>query len=169
MSQLCSICHTFPVTLHSLGAYGQGSVSNHIGGKWSGVLWTKSWYGQFEVRWLQPLQLWFSVGISSVALVLVSRDRDLCHAQPHPTWSEPAAGYSVDQWFQICRVGTHQRVYAMVKGLFRQLVNFFISLYAAMAWYPAETNMSAFVTEQPEEAHDMANKRVLSVFTLNRL
>ena len=49
------------------------------------------WYGQFEVGWLQPLQLWLSAGISSVALVLVSKDRDLCHVQLHPTWFEPTA------------------------------------------------------------------------------
>ena len=75
----------------------------------------------------------------------------------------------VDLWFQICIVDTHQRIYVMVKGLLRQLVNFFISVYATMAWYPAETNMCAFVIQQPEKVHDMANKRVLSVFTLNRL
>ena len=57
----------------------------------------------------------------------------------------------------------------MVKGLLCQLVNSFISLYAVMAWYSAETNMCAFVTQQPEEVHAMANKRVLSVLTLNRL
>ena len=75
----------------------------------------------------------------------------------------------VDLWFQICIVDTHQRIYVMVKGLLRQLVNSFISVYATMAWYPAETNTCAFVIQQPKEVHDMANKRVLSVFTLNRL
>ena len=40
----------------------------------------------------------------------------------------------------------------------------FISLYAIMAWYPKETNMCAFVTQQPEEVHDVANERVLSVY-----
>ena len=38
-----------------------------------------------------------------------------------------------------------------------------------MSWYPAETNMCNFVTQQTEEVHDMANKGVLSVFTLNSL
>ena len=75
----------------------------------------------------------------------------------------------VDQWFQICIVDTQQRIYVMVKSLLCQLVNSFISVYATMAWYLAETNMCAFVIQQPEEVHDMANKRVLSVFTLNRL
>ena len=75
----------------------------------------------------------------------------------------------VDLWFQICIVDTHQRIYVMVKGFLCQLVNSFISVYATMAWYPAETNMCAFVIQQPEEVHDMANKRVISVFTLNRL
>ena len=49
-------------------------------------------------------------------------------------------------------------------GLLHQLVNSFISVYATMTWYPAETNMRAFVIQQPKEVHDMANKRVLSVF-----
>ena len=75
----------------------------------------------------------------------------------------------VDLWFQICIVDTHQRIYVMVNGLLRQLVNSFISVYATMAWYPAETNMCAFVIQQQKDVHDMANKRVLSVFTLNRL
>ena len=61
----------------------------------------------------------------------------------------------VDQLFQICIVGTHQRIYVMVKGLLRQLVNSFISVCATMAWYPAETNMCAFVIQQPEDVHDM--------------
>ena len=38
-----------------------------------------------------------------------------------------------------------------------------------MARYPAEANMCAFVAQWPEEVHDMANKRVLSVFALYRL
>ena len=75
----------------------------------------------------------------------------------------------VDLWFQICIADTHQMIYVMVKGLLRQLVNSFISVYATMAWYPAETNMCAFVIQQPKEVHDMANKKILSVFTLNRL
>ena len=60
-------------------------------------------------------------------------------------------------------------IYVMVKGLLRQMVNSSISLYATMAWYPAETNMCAFVIQQPKEVHDMAKERILSVFTLNRL
>ena len=74
----------------------------------------------------------------------------------------------VDLWFQICIMDTHQRIYVMVKGLLRQLVNSFISVYATMAWYPAETNMCALVIQQPKEVHDLANKRVLSAFTLNQ-
>ena len=48
-----------------------------------------AFYGQLEVGWLQPLQLWSGAGISSVVLILVSRDRDFCHVQLHPTWFEP--------------------------------------------------------------------------------
>ena len=33
----------------------------------------------------------------------------------------------------------------------------------------SRNDMCAFVIQQPKEVHDMANKRVLSVFTLNRL
>ena len=54
-----------------------------------GIWWP--WYGQFGVGWLQPLQLWLGAGTSSVAPVLVSQDRDLCHVQLHPTWFEPTS------------------------------------------------------------------------------
>ena len=79
-------------------ATGQWSVFDHNGDKQSAVLGTRygTWwplYGRFEVGWLQPLQLWLSAGISLVALVLVSRNRDLCHVQLHPTWFEAAAGW----------------------------------------------------------------------------
>ena len=57
----------------------------------------------------------------------------------------------------------------MVKGLLRKLANSFISVYATMAWYPAEMNMHAFVIQQPQVVHDMAIKRALSVFILNCL
>ena len=93
-SRLCIIYHDIPVTLHTLAAYGQRSVFDHNGDKYLGVLGTRygiRWplYGQFEFGWLQPLQLWLSAGISSVALILVSGDRDLCDVQLHPTWFEP--------------------------------------------------------------------------------
>ena len=73
MSQLSSIRHDIPVPLHTPGAYGQCSVFHHSGDKQSVVLGTRygtwwSWYGQFEVAWLQPLQLWLSAGISLVGL-----------------------------------------------------------------------------------------------------
>ena len=103
MSQLCSIRHDIPVPMHTPGAYGQCWVFHHSGDKQSVVLGTRygtwwSWYGQFEVGLLQPLQLWLNVGISLVAPVLVSGGRDLCHVQPHPSWFEPTAecrSYSV--------------------------------------------------------------------------
>ena len=96
MSQLCSIYHDIPVPLHIPGAYDQCWVFNHSGDKQSVVLGTRygtwwPWYGQFEVGWLQPLQLWLSAGISLVAPMLDSQGRDLCHVQPHPTWFEPTA------------------------------------------------------------------------------
>ena len=64
--------------------------------KQSAVLGTRygtwwSWYGQFDVQWLQPLQFWLSAGISSVAPALVSWDGDICHVQLRPTWFKPSA------------------------------------------------------------------------------
>ena len=96
MIKLCSIRHDIPVPLHTPGAYDQCWVFDHRGDKQWVVLRTRygTWwprYGQFEVRWLQPLQLWLSAGISLVAPMLVSLGRDLCHVQPHPTWFEPTA------------------------------------------------------------------------------
>ena len=38
-----------------------------------------------------------------------------------------------------------------------------------MAWHPAEADMGAFVAQCPKEVHDMAYKRVFSIFALNRL
>ena len=96
LSQLCSIRHDIPVPLRTPGIYDQCWVIEHIGDRQWVVLGTRNgtwwpWYGQFEVGWLQPLQLWVSAGISLVAPMLVSRGRDLCHVQPPPTWFEPTA------------------------------------------------------------------------------
>ena len=82
--------------MHTPAAYGQWSVFDHNGDNRLAVLGTRygiwwSWYGQFEVGWLQPLQLWLGAGTSSGAPVLVSQDRDLCHVQLHPTWFEPTS------------------------------------------------------------------------------
>ena len=95
-SRLCSIHHDIPVTMHTPAAYGQWSVFDYSGDNQSVVLGTRygiwwSWYGQFEVGWLKPLQLWSGAGTSSVAPVLVSQDRDLCHVQLHPTWFGPTS------------------------------------------------------------------------------
>ena len=76
----------------------------------------------------------------------------------------------VDVWLQICRVKSCHWVNVMVRGLFCQLAHSFISFNATMAsWYPAEADMCAFIAQYPEEIHDIANDRVLSIFTLNRL
>ena len=82
--------------MHTPAAYGQWSVFDHNGDNQSVVLGTRygiwwPWYGQFEVGWLQPIQLWLGAGTFSVAPVLVSQDRDLCHVQLHPTWFEPTS------------------------------------------------------------------------------
>ena len=95
-SRLCSIHHGISVTMHTPAAYGQWSVFDQNGdnqlvalGTRYGIWWP--WYGQFEVGWLQPLQPWLGAGTSSVAPVLVSQDRGLCHVQLHPTWFEPTS------------------------------------------------------------------------------
>ena len=74
MSQLCSIHRDIPVILHTQGAYGQWPVFDQNGDQQSVALETRygiCWplYGQFEVGWLQPPQLWLSAGISVVAPV----------------------------------------------------------------------------------------------------
>ena len=125
-------------------------------------------YGRFEVGWL-PLQLWLSAGVSSVAQCWFYEIEISAMYSYIPLDLNQLLDVGVDLWFQICIVDTHQRIYVMVKSLLRQLVSSFISVYATMAWYAAETNMCAFVIQQPKEVHDMANKRVISVFTLNRL
>ena len=61
-SQLCSIHHDTPVTLHTPRAYGQWSVFDHNGDKQLAVLGPRYviwWplYGQFEVGWLCPLTM----------------------------------------------------------------------------------------------------------------
>ena len=94
MSQLCSIRHGIPVILQTPGVYGQCSVFDHNGVKQSVVLRTKygtllPLYDQFKVGWLQPLRLWLNAGNSLEIPVLVSRDKDLCRVQLHPTWFEP--------------------------------------------------------------------------------
>ena len=62
-----------------------------VGGPRDTIWDLRPWYGQFEVGWLQPLQLWLGAGTSLVAPVLVSQDRDLCHVQLHRTWFEPTS------------------------------------------------------------------------------
>ena len=57
----------------------------------------------------------------------------------------------------------------MVKGILCQLVHYPIPLYATMAWHPAEADTSAFVAQCPEEIHDPANERVVSIFAFNYL
>ena len=172
-SQLCSIHHGIPVTMHTPAAYGQLPVFDHNGDNQLAVLGTEygiwwPWYGQFEVGWLlQPLQLWLGAGTSSVAPVLVSQDRDLCHVQLHLTWFEPTS--ECRSWpmvsylycghlpvgLYLCRGSLE-----LVGPLFH-----FRQCHSGLV----ETNTCALVTQWPEQVHDMANKRVLGVFTLNCL
>ena len=93
MSQLCSIRHDIPITLHTPVAYGQWLAFDHNGDKQSevrgtryGTLWPL--YGRFEVGWLQPLQLWLGAGISSVAPVLFSRESSVMYSYiPLLSWT----------------------------------------------------------------------------------
>ena len=158
MSQLFSIHHDISVTLHTPGAYGQWRVFDHNGHKQTAVIGTR--YGTWWPLYgrVGSVQLWLSAGISSVALVLVLRNRDLCHVQLHPTWFDPAAGCRI--WPVVSNLHSGHLSEDLCHGqgspspagqLFHQ------------------KNMCTFVIQQPEEVHDMANKRVLSVFTLNRL
>ena len=107
---------------------------------------------------------WNFFGGPSVGL----RNRDLCHVQLHPTWFEPAAGCR--GWHVVSNLHNGHPPEDLCHGQGSPSpAGQLISVYTIMAWYPAETNMCALVIQQPKEVHDMANKRVLSVFTLNRL
>ena len=125
-SQLCSIHHDIPVTMHTRAAYGQLSVFGHSGDNQSAVLGTRygiwwPWYGQFEVGWLQPHQFWLGAGTSSVVPVLVSQNTDLCHVQlhVHPTLGlNQFLNVGVDQLFHICIVDTCQWVYIHVFSVY---------------------------------------------------
>ena len=94
MSQLCSIRHDIPVTLHTPGAYGLWSVFDHHGDEQSAVLGTRYGIGGLGMAnsKLSDYDFFSSGGgISSVAPVLVSWDIGLCHVQLYPTLFEPTA------------------------------------------------------------------------------
>ena len=57
----------------------------------------------------------------------------------------------------------------MVKGPLCQLVHYLITLNGTMAWHPAEADTCAFVTQSPENVHDVTNERVCPIFALNCL
>ena len=160
--------------MHTPAAYGQWSVFDHNGDNQLVVLGTRfgiwwPWYGKFEVGWFQLLQPWIGAGTSSVAPVFVSQDRDLCHVQLHPTWLELTS--ESRSWSVVTYLYSGHLPVGLYLGLgsFCKLIHSFISVNATVAWYPAETNTCALVTQWPEEVHDMANKGVLGVFTLNCL
>ena len=122
-SRLCSIHHDIPVTMHTPAAYGQWSVFDHSGGNQSAVLGTRygiwwPWYGQFEVGWLQPLQLWLGAGTSLVAPVLVSKIEISTMYSYIPLGLNQLLNVGVDLWFHICIVDTCQWVYILVEGIF---------------------------------------------------
>ena len=60
-----------------------------VGGSRDKILDLVAFVWSIRSRWLQPRQLWLGAGISSVALMLLPRDRDLCRVKLHPTWFEP--------------------------------------------------------------------------------
>ena len=106
MGQLCSIRNDIPVTLHTPGRYGLTTMATSS--RWSSVQ---------DVGWFKILQLLQSAVISPMALVLVSKDRDLCHEQLHPTWFEPTA--ECMSWLVASNLysGTCQWVNHLVEGL----------------------------------------------------
>ena len=118
MSQMCSIHHDIPVPLHTPGAYDQCWVLDHSGDKQWAVLGTRygtwwPWYGQFEVGWLQSLQLWFTLEF------LWFHEADISAMYSHiPLSLDQLLNVGVSQWLQICVVDTFQWVYHLVEGLF---------------------------------------------------
>ena len=116
-------------------------VFYHNGEKHLKVLGTRygtwwPWYRQLEVGWLHPLQL--CAWLSTLAPVLVSQDRDLCHVQLHPTWFhkiEISAMYSyipldLNQLLNIWvdQVPSHTPVRACVKKAYTDAKAAFIDI-----------------------------------------
>ena len=64
-------------------------------------------------------------------------------------WGSPISAYA------------YKRILVVVHSL--------IPLYATMAWHSAEADTNTFVTQCPEEIHDLANERVVSILAFNRL
>ena len=157
--------------MHTPAAYGQWSVFEHSGDNQSAVLGTIygiwwPWYIQFEIGWLQPLQLWLGAGTSSVAPVLVSQDKDLCPVQLHPTWFEPTSE---------CRswpVGSYLYSGHLPVGLYlgrRSLLLVGPLFHFRQCHSGLVLSSNGHVCPWLEQVHDMANKRVICVFTLNCL
>ena len=159
--------------MHTPAAYGQWSVFDHNGDNQLAVLGTRYgiwwlWCGQFEVRWLQPLQLCLGAGVSTVAPVLVSQDRDLCHVQPHPTWFEPTS--ECRSWPVVSYLYSGHLPVGLYLG--RESIFLVGSLFHFLQpqWLGTQQKRTrALVTQWPEQVHDMANKRVLGAVTLNCL
>ena len=106
--------------------------------------------------------------------VLVSQDSDLCHVQLHPTWFEPTS--ECKSWPVVSYLYSGHLPVGLYPGrgsllLVGPLFHFrqCSQPSTTVAWYPAETKTCALVTQWPEQVHDMTNKRVLGVFTLNCL
>ena len=113
MSQLSSIPHDIPVTLHTPPAYGQCSVFDHNGDKQSAVLGAR--YGTW---WTWPIRR--RVITTSSALVMCwyffggpsggfTRYISLpCTATSHLVWTNSLNG--IHQWLQICIMDTSRWV-----------------------------------------------------------
>ena len=160
--------------MHTPAAYGQWSVFDRNGDDQSVVLGTRygicwHWYGQIEVGWLQPLQLWLGARTSSVAPVLVSQDRDLCHVQLHPTWFEPTS--ECRSWPLVSYLYSGHLPVGLYLGrgsllLVGPLFNF---RQCHSGLVPSRNEHIRPCHSMTRAAHDLANKRILGVFTLNCL
>ena len=110
MSRLCSIHHDIPVTMHTPAAYGQWSVFDHNGdnklvviGTRYGIWWP--WYGQFEVGWLQPLQLWLGAGNSRWPQCWFHKIEISAMYSYIPLGLNQLLNVGVDQWFSYLYSG----------------------------------------------------------------
>ena len=110
-SRLCSIHHDIPVTMHIPAAYGQWSLFDHNGDNQLAVLGTRYgiwwlWYGQFEVGWLQPLQLWSGAGLLRWPQCWFHKIEVSAMYSYIPLGLNQLLNVGVDQWFHICIVDT---------------------------------------------------------------
>ena len=120
-----------------------------------------------EVGWLQPLQPWLVDGTSSVAPVLVSQDRYLCHVHLHPIWFEPTS--ECRSWPMVSYLYSGQLPVDLYLGrgsiLLVDPLFHFRQCHSGLV--PSRNEHLCPCHSMTRAGLDMANKRVLGVFTLN--